>query len=85
MHNILGRALRTGYLVAQNDGMRYFLTDCCQASAKGSMDAVVCRACYREVDDAYGGAYDERFDGPIVPLTPGGGTPAVGTETSAPR
>jgi hypothetical protein len=42
-------------LIAESEGFRYYLTDCCLASAKGSMGAVVCRCCYREIDDALGG------------------------------
>lgn len=48
-------------------GFRYYLTDCCLASAKGSMvgdePAVVCRACYHVVDDALGGIPADR---PVV-------------------
>lgn len=45
--------------VADSEGMRYYLTDCCGASAKGSVasgePAVVCRCCYVEVPDELGG------------------------------
>ncbi|MDH6284277.1 hypothetical protein [Prescottella agglutinans] len=34
-------------------GVIYHLTPCCGASGKGSMDAIVCRSCYHEVDDLY--------------------------------
>jgi hypothetical protein len=66
---ILGRAQRSGMLVAGSDDLtfRWYLTECCRASAKGSMDATVCRACYNEIDPSYGGVYDEKWDGPIVP------------------
>jgi hypothetical protein len=37
------------------DGFAFYITDCCDASAKGSMGEVVCRACYREIDPALGG------------------------------
>ncbi len=40
---------------ASMPGFRYYLTDCCLASAKGSMGAVVCRCCHQEIDDALGG------------------------------
>jgi hypothetical protein len=36
-------------------GFGYYLTDCCLASAKGGEHGVICRACYRPVDDALGG------------------------------
>lgn len=43
-------------IVAEADGFRYYLTDCCGASAKGCGDGVTaCRACYEEIDDALGG------------------------------
>lgn len=60
---VLGRDA-TGYLVAENtetmsDGrvwsMRYYLTDCCLASAKGCDGYIGCRACYQEIDDLLGG------------------------------
>ena len=67
MVTALGRC-RTGILVT--DGHHtWFVTECCVASAKGSMGAIVCRACYEEVDDSLGGVYDEKFDGPLGPLT----------------
>ena len=37
----------------------YPLTKCCQASAKGSDDCVVCRKCYREVDPIFGMGWSE--------------------------
>lgn len=54
---ILGR--HEGRIVAESDGMRYYLTDCCHASGKGAMyeedcPMVVCRKCYREVAWEYG-------------------------------
>jgi hypothetical protein len=51
--------------VAEADGFRYYLTECCGASAKGSVaggePAVVCRCCYSEIDPMLGD----------VPPTPG--------------
>lgn len=49
-------------------GIAYPLTTCCEATAKGSGDAIVCRACYVEVPDAFGGCYTpaempEAFEG----------------------
>ena len=49
----LGREVTTGLLVATDpkDGSAWYVTECCQASAKGSTadgrPAVVCRSCYR--------------------------------------
>jgi hypothetical protein len=43
-------------LVAECDGIRYYLTECCGASAKGIEGGVGCRSCYRYIDDALGGA-----------------------------
>lgn len=45
-----------GFLTAQ-DGIVYYLTDCCGASGKGSVNSptgVCCRKCYREVDAVFG-------------------------------
>ena len=44
-------------LLAESDGIVYYLTDCCEASAKGLEDYVGCRACYREIDPALGMAW----------------------------
>lgn len=44
-----------GYIVHRADHMDYRLTECCHASAKGSMGAIVCRNCYTEIDPAIGG------------------------------
>jgi hypothetical protein len=41
--------------VAECDGFRYYLTDCCGASAKGMENYVGCRGCYRPIDDGIGG------------------------------
>jgi hypothetical protein len=41
------------------DGIVYYLTPCCQASAKGAECGTVCRACYREVSDDLGWACTE--------------------------
>lgn len=46
-------------LVAESDGMRYYLTDCCLASAKGCDGYVGCRACYQEIDPELGGIPDK--------------------------
>jgi hypothetical protein len=45
-------------LIAESDGFRYYLTPCCLASAKGSVNSstgVACRRCYAEVDAELGG------------------------------
>lgn len=45
-----------GFIATSPDlSFRWYLTDCCLASAKGSMGAVVCRGCYVEIDEALGG------------------------------
>ena len=52
-----------GYVVVEAYGMRYGVTACCGASAKGSMTGddepvIVCRACYAEVDEMLGAPMD---------------------------
>jgi hypothetical protein len=56
---IVGRD-EVGLLAESADlpGFRYYLTDCCLASAKGSANSptgVCCRACYAAIDPALGG------------------------------
>lgn len=46
-----------GGTFAACDGIVYFLTDCCKASAKGVEHGVACRACYRLVDERLGMAW----------------------------
>lgn len=46
---------------------RYYLTDCCGASAKGMEWGIGCRACYDEIDPALGGT-----PGSATRLRPGG-------------
>jgi hypothetical protein len=44
--------------VAEHDGIRFYVTECCGASAKGSANSptgVCCRACHFPVDAALGG------------------------------
>ena len=48
-----------GKIVAQSDGVRYYLTDGCYASATGSGDGVVCRECYKPVSSEFGGTPDK--------------------------
>ncbi|MGW0022025.1 hypothetical protein ACWDUD_27240 [Rhodococcus sp. NPDC003382] len=43
----------TAHVVAYA-GTAYHLTPCCDASAKGSMDSIVCRSCYQQVSPMYG-------------------------------
>lgn len=38
------------------DGIVYYLTPCCQASAKGGWEGTICRACYEPLPDEYGWA-----------------------------
>ena len=47
-----------GYVVVEAYGMRYGLTPCCGASAKGGEYGIVCRACYGEIDPLLGGPMD---------------------------
>lgn len=45
-------------LIAEIDGFRFYLTPCCNASAKGSANSptgVCCRACYEDIDAVFGG------------------------------
>lgn len=35
----------------------YPVTDCCQATAKGTEWGICCRGCYEEVDSAYGSCW----------------------------
>jgi hypothetical protein len=47
-------------ILAITDGMVHYLTQCCRASAKGSVNSptgVCCRNCYRPVDAAMGGGW----------------------------
>lgn len=37
---------------------RYYLTECCGASAKGMADYVGCRSCYEPIDEALGDVPD---------------------------
>src|SRR3954469_24517966 len=60
MIRTLGREAATGYLVSTDTdtGERWYVTDCCRASAKGSSNSptgVCCRACYAEIDPGLGG------------------------------
>lgn len=43
--------------LAHCDGMVYFLTECCKASATGTSHGVACRACYELVDERLGMAW----------------------------
>lgn len=61
-------------IIAESEGMRYYLTECCAASAKGSGEGVVCRACYQYIDERLGGLPAQ--SGP-VPVPFGDGVPHV--------
>lgn len=54
---VLGRD-DVGVIARNADGMAYYLTPCCAASAKGCADYIGCRACYAEVDPGLGGTPD---------------------------
>ncbi len=47
-----------GKIVAESEGFRYYLTNCCFASATGSGDGVVCRECHKPVSSEFGGEPD---------------------------
>lgn len=52
--------------IALNGSIIYRLTNCCEASGKGSGNGVICRGCYRPVVDEYGRAWLTR-DSALVP------------------
>lgn len=58
-------------VIAQSDGMSYYLTECCGASAKGCDGYIGCRACYQEIDPELGGTPDSvhRWDPQTHKLT----------------
>lgn len=41
--------------VTNRDGDQFYITDCCDASAKGGEHGTVCRRCYRSIDPSLGG------------------------------
>lgn len=41
--------------VRGDDGEAWYITPCCDASAKGWETGTVCRACFRDIDPALGG------------------------------
>lgn len=45
--------------VVKHDNLYYPVTDCCGASATGSMGATCCRSCYNEVDSILGACWTE--------------------------
>lgn len=59
-----------GLIASTDGGFRYYLTDCCLASAKGSMGVVCCRACYEEVDERLGGIPPQPQPGCVLPDVP---------------
>lgn len=71
---IVGRD-KVGRIARDEDGSAFYVTECCAASAKGSMGAVVCRKCYRDIDPSLGGipADEGRSSGRTLP-----GLPRVG-------
>lgn len=44
-----------GLEYVREGGHAWYLTPCCDASAKGMEWGIGCRACHREVDPSYGG------------------------------
>jgi hypothetical protein len=63
---ILGRydlGLRSPVTIARHMGIIYPLTSCCEASAKGAEEGIICRSCYRPVSDVFGlGWTQEEWD-----------------------
>lgn len=60
--NVIGEHPEWG-TIAETEGIAYILTPCCQASAKGSVNSstgVCCRACYRELPEWTGMAWDAK-------------------------
>ena len=57
--SIIGKT-PTGQQVAEADGYRYLLTQCCSSSGKGSDSptGVVCRSCYEPVGIEFGVEYE---------------------------
>ena len=43
------------------EGVKYPVTDCCQATAKGTEWGICCRACYEEVDSFYGAFWTDEM------------------------
>lgn len=60
---VLGRDAIGTVAESREDGIvsRYYLTDCCGASAKGLEDCIGCRACYREIDPSLGDVPDKKM------------------------
>lgn len=52
--NVIGLD-ESGNVVVEDEGITYPLTPCHFASAKGSQGLTVCRVCYEEVSDYFGG------------------------------
>jgi hypothetical protein len=41
--------------IAESDGIRFYVTECCRASAKGGEFGTICRNCYSPIDARLGG------------------------------
>lgn len=56
--------------IARNLGVIYPLTWCCEASAKGAEDGIVCRRCFNPIPDDFGiGWTQEEWDrNPLKPI-----------------
>lgn len=62
--NALSSDVLGGFLCMQ-DGMLYYVTNCCGASGKGSVNmpsGVCCRACYKDVGAVYGDCWQVESD-----------------------
>ena len=51
---IIGRD-KVGIVASYEGEFRYYLTECCHASAKGGERGIICRACYRDIPIELGG------------------------------
>jgi len=47
--------------VYASEGVKYPVTDCCQATAKGTDWGTCCRVCYEEVDSMFGMYWDDQM------------------------
>lgn len=59
-----GRAVKLdtwGMEYVRDEGFAFYITPCCDASAKGVEYGTACRACFTEIDAVYGGV-PEPFD-----------------------
>jgi hypothetical protein len=53
---ILGRGRESGFLIAEEEGYRWYVTDCCECAVSISIDdgETYCKGCYAAVDPFLG-------------------------------